>query len=408
MRTNYLKTPFFAALFFFALCTAARADSLFRLFPEIQLAGVYSDNIPLRTTGKVSDFLGLGVAGFYLDYTSEARYASLHYDTFAQLFARQSRFDRAGEGQYVSLTDAENISPTTKLHLDEVFYRDSPTAATVIASGEGPQFNNVAAQLLLASFQVAINDFNVGLTHAWGRNWSSDLIVHQETVWGSGSNSGNGTSYAQSIETSTTYHLSGRLGLLAGYRFYDFRFTAPGFPGEQAHWPYVGISWQPLERLYFQGIVGVVFSHIQGQSGESVNPAGRALLEYTYKHAHFNASGGQVPELIGGQSGAAELRYGRGGITYDFTPRLTGNAGAGYNQFISPSFNGEFISWGGGLSDRVNKWLVVYARFIQVRQMETASSQFLPSGVQSGREAIGNYLSFGFNASVEAFRWSWQ
>ena len=111
MRTRtYLGATLLTAFFTLGLPPLAHAQSLFRLFPEVQLGGFYGDNVPLRTSNEEGDFAGTGLLGFYLDYTSEARYASLHYDTFAQLFAQQSRFDRAGEGQFVSATDNEKIS----------------------------------------------------------------------------------------------------------------------------------------------------------------------------------------------------------------------------------------------------------------------------------------------------------
>ena len=110
MRTrNLLAFPLLAALLVFAAPTTGQAQDLFRLYPEVLLSGFYSDNVPLRTSNEIGDFAGTGAAGFYLDYTSEARYASLHYDTFAQLFTHQTRFDRAGEGQFVSATDDENF-----------------------------------------------------------------------------------------------------------------------------------------------------------------------------------------------------------------------------------------------------------------------------------------------------------
>src|SRR5712672_437943 len=128
--------------FIFAAQSAGRAEGLFRFFLEGQANGFYGDNIPIRTNNEIGDFGTVLVAGFYLDYTSAARYASLHYDTFAQLFTHQTRFDRAGEGQFVSFTDDENISPTTKLRLNELYYRDATALATVTASDQSPGFNS--------------------------------------------------------------------------------------------------------------------------------------------------------------------------------------------------------------------------------------------------------------------------
>ena len=411
MRTrNLLGLPLLAALLIFAAPTTGQAQDLFRLYPELLLSGFYSDNVPLRTSNEIGDFAGTGAAGFYLDYTSEARYASLHYDTFAQLFTHQTRFDRAGEGQFVSATDDENISPTTKLRLDELFYRDSPTFVGIITSDQAPEFNSIAAQLLLANDQATINRVNAELSHYWSRRWSSELTVNQTTFWNNGSSvsSNNSTSYGQSISTVTDYHFSDRFYLGAGYRFYDFLFSRPGQPGEQAHWPFLRVGWRPLRNLSFTGSIGVIVSYTQGSSRQSVNPGGMGLLEYDYQRARLRVYGGQEPELTSSFSGAGILRSVRGHLLYDFTQRLTGSAGGGYYELSGAGVNAQLISWGFGLSERVNKWLRAYANFVQIRRTETTSSQFLPAGNQNGQEAVGDYFVVGFSASVEAFRWSWQ
>jgi hypothetical protein len=406
---NHPGILLFSVFLIFAAPAAARADNLFRLYPEAGLSGFYSDNVPMRTSNETGDFAGLLAAGFYLDYTSAARYASLHYDTFAQLFAHQTQYDRAGEGQFVSATDDENLSPTTKLRLDEFFYRDAPSRMVIITSDQAPQFNTVAAELLLANDRASINQFNAYLSHYWGRNWVSVLSVHQTTFWATGNNnSADNSSYDQSIRTYTDYHFSDRFSLGAGYRFYDFQFSRPGLPSEQAHYPFVRATWLPMQNLYFEGMVGVVISHTQGSSQQAVNPGGMGALEYDLQHAHLKIYGGQQPEVTSGLAGAGLFRFVRGNIFYDFTPRLTGNVGAGFGESQGSNYDGQIISWGLGLNDRVNKWLSVYTRFVELRREETTSSQFLPSGTQNGKEAVGDYFVVGFNVSVEAFRWSWQ
>jgi hypothetical protein len=406
---NHLAIPLLAAFFIFAAPAAGHADNLFRLFPEVSMSGFYSDNVPLRTINEVGDFAGTMAAGFYLDYTSEARYASLHYDTFAQLFAHQSQFDRAGEGQFVSVADDENLSATTKLRVDELFYRDAPTFVGIITGDQAPQFNGVAAMLLLANDQASISYFNGELSHIWSRNWSSELGVHQTTFFATGNNNNESNeSFDQSIRTATDYHFSDRFSLGAGYRFFDFRFAYPGRPGEEGHWPFVRVAWQPLVNLYLSGMVGLVITHVQGTSGDQYNPGGIGVLAYDIQRGHFKVYGGQEPELTSGLGGAGTLRYVRGDIIYDLTQRLGAHAGGGFYELNGNGINAQLISWGFGLADRVNKWLSVYAKFVQIRRTESASSQFLSSDTQTGQEAVGNYFVVGFNASVEAFRWSWQ
>jgi len=404
---NHLGIALLAALLIFTAPAAGRADNLFRFYPEAELSGFYGDNVPMRSSNAVGDWVGSGAAGFYLDYTSDARYASLHYDTFAQLFAYQSRYDRAGEGQFVRATDDEKLSRTTRLRLEELFYRNSPTLVGIITSNETPQFNTEAAELLLANDQASISHFNAVLAHDWGRNWSSDFSVHQTSFFATSNSNTSNDTFDQSVSGVTQYHFSNSFTIGPGYRFYDFIFTSPGRPGEQAHWPFVRASWQPLQNLYLSGSVGVVISYSQGTDRQSVNPGGVGLLEYDIQRGHFKVYGGQEPELVSTLGGAGLIREVRGNILYDFTQRLTGNVGAGYYDLHGNGIDAQLVSWGMGLSDRVNRWLSVYAKFVELRRTESAPAQFLPTGTQSGRSETGNYFVVGLNVSVEAFRWNW-
>jgi hypothetical protein len=396
------------AIFIFTASSVSRADSLFRLFPESQLNGFYGDNIPLRTNNEIGDFGSTMVFGFYLDYTSAARYTSLHYDTFVQLFTHQTRLDRAGEGQFVDFRDDENISPTTKAYFNEVFYRDASVVTTVTTSDQSPQFNSVLALLLLANDQTSVSQFEGQLEHQWTERWSSELSVHQTTFFGN-NNNGNADddSFAQGVTTATDYHFTSRFSLGLGYRFYDWRFTFPGRPGEQAHWPFARFNWQATPNLYLSGRGGVVISHTQGQ-GDQVNPGGLGVVEYQFHRGTASLSGGQEPSLTSAFGTVGNIRGFRANVLYYFTPRLTGTAGGSFYNASGSDFNGEFISWGVGASQRVNKWLSLNARFIQVRSNDNASNQFLPSNVQSGEWAVGDYYIVGLAISFEALRWSWR
>ena len=401
---NYPVVLLLAGLFILAAPGRGRADSLFRLFPEMSLSGFYSDNVPLRTNNQEGDFAGVLLAGFYLDYTSEARYTSLHYDTFAELFAHQSRFDRAGEGQYVNATDSENISPTTKLHIDEFFYRDAPTAVAVTTSNQVAFFNSTMVGFLLAGDRESVNHFVVQLTHDWGHRWFTLMSVRQETLWGPNGN----TSYAQGFNLLALYHLNDRIDIGPGYRFYDFRFTTPDRPGSEAHWAYLDVNWIPIENLYFTGIIGPVFTYTFGTDKQTVNVAGIGTLRYVFPRGDANIYGGQEPDLTAGLSGAGTLQFVRGSVNYELTRRLTANAGGGYNELEGTGVNAQLIVYGIGVTDRVNRWLNVFVRYTGIRRTVTAPEQFLPNSDTSGHEAVGNYFVVGFSAWTEAFRWSWQ
>ena len=393
-----------AALLICAAPAPGHADSLVRIFPELQMSGFYSDNVPLRTTNPTGDFVGVGAAGFFLDYTSEARYASLHYDTFAQLFAHQSRFDRAGEGQSVSIADHENISSTTKLNSEEFFYRDAPIVVAVATAPQVAYFNSTLVGYLLAGDKASVNHFITELSHNWGHKWTTLTSIRQETLW----SNNNNTSYAQSISNLALYHYSDRLEFGPGYRFYDFRFTFPDRPGSEAHWAYLDINWIPLENLYFTGTIGPVFTYTFGTDKQAVEPGGVASLKYAFQRGHAEIIGGQEPDLTAGLSGAGTLDFVRGNLSYELTRRLTASAGGGYNQLSGTGVNAQLVVYGVGVNDRINRWLNVYVRYTGIRRTVTAPQQFLPNSTTSGQEATGNYFIIGFSAAIEAYRWSWQ
>lgn len=406
---NHLGIPLLVSFFLItALPATSRADNLIRLYPEASLSGFYSDNLLLQSVNGVGDFGSTLAVGFYLDYTSNTRFVSLHYDTFAQLFAHESRYDRVGEGQFISASDYEHLSATTGLRLLELFYRDSPTAVATITGEQAPQFNTVAATVLLANHQASINQFHAELTHHWQSNWSTVFTIHQTTYWSNASNKSSNSAFDQGIATYSEYHLNDRLSLGPGYRFYDYRFTAPGQPDEQAHWPFARIAWTPMENLELSGIVGVVFFKTQGNSSPEIYPGGLGKLEYDIQRGRLTIYGGQEPQLTASFGTAGQLRNVRGIFEYQFTKQLTGYAGGGFYESNGTGFNGQLISLGVGLTQRVNQSLSVYAKFIQLRRNESGQSQFLPNGLQSGQEAVGNYIVVGLSIWMEAHRWSWQ
>lgn len=83
--------------------------------------------------------------------------------------------------------------------------------------------------------------------------------------------------------------------------------------------------------------------------------------------------------------------------------------GGAFENSSGTGFNADLASWGVGLNQRVNKYVNVYARFVQLRVTETSSNEdLIPTAFQNGKQAVGDYYILGFNVSFEAFRWSWQ
>ena len=410
---DHLGLVLIVTLCVFASPRIARADSLVRLFPESQMNGFYGTSIPLVDEGGTGDFGTTMVFGFYLDYTSEARYVFLHYDTFVQLFTHQTELDRAGQGQFVQASDDENISANTRLHLSDIYYRDASVVTTVTTSDQGPQFNSVLALLILANLQASINQFDALITHDWAPKWTSELSVYQTTYFANSNNAAQTStdSYAQGLFTATDYHFSNRFSVGLGYRFYDWRFSAPGVPGEQAHWPFARANWQATQNLFLSAMVGPAFEHRQGNSGPNLNPAGLGQIGYTWRRGTISVSGGQEPSLTSVFGTAGYIRGFRASALYYFTPHLTGTAGGSFYEARGTGVSSDFDSWGLGLSQQVNRWLAINARFIEIKAEENGQSRFLPNTITNadqGEWASGDYFIVGLAVSFEAFRWSWR
>ena len=247
-RTYLRQSLLLSALLIFASPGAGRADNLFRFYPELAGSGFYSDNVPLRTQNEEGDFAGTAGRRLLPRLHLGRQVRDRSTTTLSRSCLRNSP-DSIGPAK-ASLSER----PTSKIcrRRPSCASMNSSTAMRrpwrgIVTSDQAPQFNSVAAQLLLANDQASINQFTATLTHYWGRNWASEFAVHQTTFWNNGgtNNSQNNTSYEQGVSTFTDYHFSDRFSLGGGYRFYDFRFTFPGRPGEEAHWPFVKIGWQP-------------------------------------------------------------------------------------------------------------------------------------------------------------------
>jgi hypothetical protein len=95
-------------------------------------------------------------------------------------------------------------------------------------------------------------------------------------------------------------------------------------------------------------------------------------------------------------------------ISYELTRRVTIGFGAGYYESSGTGIDDQLVSWGPSLIDRVNSWLTLSTRFVQVRRNLSGPSSVLPDDNQSGSNAVANYIVIGASVSFEAFRWSWQ
>lgn len=382
------------------------ADNVVLLYPFLQANELYSDNIALASSHAEGDFDANFSAGFYLDYTGSNRHTTLEYSTYATLFASHSELDRAGQAQFVRFTDQENISPNTRLVINNWFLRDSPLSMAVITNDQPISFNPVFAAFFLANDHSIVNVFTLQLVHSFNRNWAGEAEAAQETI----SSPGGDTGLLQSVSLGLQRRLSETFSVGPGYKFYDLEFTLPSDPNSEAHWPVADAIWMPIKNMRAEGYVGPIVSYnTSGLNRGRVEPGGLLSVRYHFGHVNVGIGGGQEPGLSSGIGAGGINRSGRGDFTWDMTKFLRMDGGAGYYEIMPPGADAKLFSYGVGLSERVSKYLIVYARYIGFRREYSGAPNpvALPSGVVIGQEATGNYYVIGATIAFEALRWSW-
>ncbi|HUO04939.1 MAG TPA: hypothetical protein VMU16_07050 [Candidatus Binataceae bacterium] len=405
---------------------AAHADNVLLAYPFLAVNGLYTDNVgfstdqtfcvltpcnPIHhpyhfaTTSPEGDFNFNFAAGFYLDFTNPDRHTSLNYSTFASLFLQNSQLDRAGQAQFFRFNDQENISPNTRLTIDNWFLRDSPESMAVITTDQPISLNPVFAAFFLANNHSIVNFFRLDLAHSFNRDWTGDAQAEQEVI---SSPYGN-TSLLDSVSLGAQRSLSSTFSMGPGYKFYDMEFTLSSEPNSQAHWPVADFIWMPIENMRMEGYVGpIVAYNTSGVNRTRVDPGGIFTWRYQYRHMKMGIDGGQEPGLSAGIGAGGITRLGSGDFTWDLTKTVRFDTGGGYYEFMPPGADAKFFSYGAGLSQRVSSWMVVYARYLGFQREYSGAPVALPTGITIGQTAVANYYMIGATFAVEAFRWSWQ
>ena len=302
--------------------------------------------------------------------------------------------------------DDENLSATTKLHFYDFFYRDAPTEVAVTTSDQSPAFNTVLTQLLLSNFNNR-SIISVRCCRTLGPRLDQRIERSPDDLLGQWQQQRQRRHNGQGASTT-----NGTISLIASrwVRDIDIMISSLVRPGNPTHRPTGPLPWLTgiRQNLYLSGTAGIAITHTQGM-GYKENFAGIALVEYSFHRGHLSIWGGQEPALVTAGGGLGKIRGVRGNLVYDITQRLTGSVGGAFENSSGTGFNADLASWGVGLNQRVNKYVNVYARFVQLRVTETSSNEdLIPTAFQNGKQAVGDYYILGFNVSFEAFRWSWQ
>jgi hypothetical protein len=239
----------------------------------------------------------------------------------------------------------------------------------------------------------------VDLRHDFTEQWSYDVDARQEVF-----STSNALSLLSSVGGHTDYSLSPHTSLGAGYEYYDFRFSNSPSPVE-TQFPQLRLKWDATRQLEFSGRGGfLISSRPEGGTGET-RPGYEASTTYLSPHWRISVGAGQTPGITA-SGGAGVVRDASGDLTYLIDRRTTLFAGVSYYEMIGGPNPLSVLSYGGGASYRVNRWLVLYAQYVGLN--ESSAVQFGPqpvsSSTSSSKPISSNILMFGVSLSFEAFR----
>jgi hypothetical protein len=376
----------------------ARCATLFSLYPIMQVTESYDDNITLAATHHLSDFITTGVTGFALDFGGDGRTGSFQYDTVFQNYATHTEFNSYAGTNFVTLVDAEALSPDLSMYVNDSVVVGNITGGLLV--GNTGAVSSQVAQAALTSGQTESNNFNVQFNRRIGERWTATLGVSQNYYSGALE-----TEYSQAGTTSLLYAVLPQLQTGLGYTFTDFRFSDE--PPSEAHTVQLVAHWSPTERLKVDLAGGfVAVDNFGGPRGSFlVRPAGNGALTFLGERWTVTLGGGQVANIAGGLGGAGLNRFVNGVISYALQRHTFANFGASYSDYVGGSANGSFASFGAGLSTQPRKWLTLFAQY-QGFSNSIGAATSAPIGVftvPAGKTAATNTYTVGIKIAFDAY-----
>jgi hypothetical protein len=399
--TNRLKAPLALTLTFCLIllgAVRASAETLFSLYPVLQVTEGYNDNITLVATHALGDWVNTDLGGFALDWGGGGRAGSLQYYTIIQTFANYTQFNSYANTNFITLNDQEQLSPTLSMFVNDSVAIGNITGGLLV--GNTGALSSQVAQSAVSNTETVSNVFDVNFSKKINENWTAQLGVVQDFY---------------SITTQSSYQQGGTLSLLrslmpniqAGlsYTFNDFRFSNE--PPSESHSPQLVIDWD-ITRVFSLDLSGglVAIDNFGGPSGSFlVKPAGTGTLTYRGERLTASLSGGQNASLTGGLGGTGLTRFASGVVTYALFRNTFAHVGVSYDQFVGGGANGSIISYGAGVSTRPRKWLTLFALYQGFQNSVTSTSFPTITGltVPMGQTATSNTYLVGVKIAIDVY-----
>jgi hypothetical protein len=406
--------------------TCAPADERLDVYPVLSLSEYLTDNLPetlvpaptvtppvlfppppgvtpppvnskpfqpqSTTKGSYYDAVSMAIGGSAVDLMGPSRSLQLTYLTDGQLYAQNSRFDKAFQDHYVGFHDTENVGPNSNLWLGDTFLKGEPIFGQALI-GTSATSALVGQALLQNSFTT--NSFNANFTHEFSPRISLVTTADQSYFSTSGGSSASASSTTESFlqggAAGLFYEFTPDFAAGPSYHFYDMRFSSQ--PRLDSQQPGVSAKWNPNARWTLSGYAGPLL--LSSSQGTKYDFGYEIAALYILPRVKFSFSTARAPSLTAGLSGGGVSQYAATSASYQLARRTNVYAWLSYFQVSGSGVNQHVTSYGFGVGRQVSENVQVFAQYIGFQTNASTTSQ----------KSLTNNLLFGVKLSASP--WSW-
>lgn len=375
------------------------AAAVLQVAPIVSVSEMYDDNILMSPTDVKGDFVTAALLGGYADLSTPLSDTQLQYMALAEKFANYSQYDNVGAAQYFVLKHKQELSPETKLTLNDDYLQGDLTAGFGV--GTSVAFNPGLGQTLLQGSGYWMNDASGSLKHDFGDGITSNFSLSQMTFH----SNGVGYSFEQGGTGGFQYELSDTLSLGAADQFYDFRFS--NFPAAESNWPQLTLNWQPTAQIKGSVYAGPAVEYtLSGPAPTHLYPGYLVSLSYSAEKWTAQVGGGETPMMLAGLGGAGVSEGGSGSFNYALGQYTSFTADASYAKYFGGGFNGDYYAYGAEIKSQLQPWLMVFVQYAGIRRGLGGGTPAaaLATGLPIGTQAVINIYMVGATVSFDLIK----
>ena len=419
-------------LAFLLLAVAGGAGAVeVSIWPVAELDEIYDNNVDLTPTNRKGDWVTSETFGATLEASTATRNVYLTYQTYLLEYAAYGGHDRFGNNHFANLRDDEQLSKNTRLSISENLLIGNAISNGSLVNGATPIGTQLMQSLFYSSSNLN-NSFAIDLFSKYSESFTWTANVHQNlfsTLSSSSSTSSSGSSnpnsgdfYNQGAAIGGQWDLPERFTGGFRYQFDDYR-ASNSQPTAETNWPQAQMTWGEGTPFLFRGQVGPTITSSSSGSLVTTNSMGALTTstvssktqvqvgyivrgDYRDRRLTISAYAAQQPGFGAGFSFATNQQSYGALINYKLTRRATIFANAAYYDQGASGVSEQGLSYTGGVTYRLNKYLIVSGNYLGFETKASSSAVLGGTFVGTpGKRTTVNLFQAGITFSPPPLKW---